>query len=56
MSGIYSLAVTGVAMNLPDQDFRPIVSVYSPLKPSLTELAAQRLPKHHPRSNFRSTI
>jgi uncharacterized iron-regulated membrane protein len=40
------VAATGVGMNLPDQVVRPIVSLFSPLKPSLEEVAAKRLTAH----------
>jgi uncharacterized iron-regulated membrane protein len=37
------VATSGVAMNLPEQVFRPVVSLFSPLKPSLEEIGAKRL-------------
>jgi Uncharacterized iron-regulated membrane protein len=37
------LATSGVAMNLPDQVFRPILKLITPLEPSLTETGASRL-------------
>jgi uncharacterized iron-regulated membrane protein len=37
------VATSGVAMNLPDQVFRPVLSVFSPLKESSLEIAAKRL-------------
>lgn len=40
------IAVTGVAMNLPEQVFRPIVSVFSTLKPSLFDMGAARITNH----------
>lgn len=40
------VATSGVAMNLPDQVFRPVVSLFSPLKPSLEEIGAKRLTAH----------
>jgi uncharacterized iron-regulated membrane protein len=36
------LAVSGVAMNLPDQVFRPVLAWVSPLQPSYAALAVQR--------------
>jgi uncharacterized iron-regulated membrane protein len=40
------VAATGVGMNLPDQVVRPIVSLFSTLKPSLEEVAAKRASAH----------
>jgi len=40
------VAATGVGMNLPDQVVRPIVSLFSTLKPSLEETAAKRVSAH----------
>ena len=39
----FMLAMSGVALNLPDQVARPIVSFFSDLQPSLGELAEKRL-------------
>jgi len=40
------VAATGVGMNLPDQVVRPIVSLFSTLKPSLLEIGAKRMTAH----------
>lgn len=40
------VASSGVAMNLPDQVFRPAVSLFSNLQPSLTDVAARRYQSH----------
>jgi len=40
------VATSGVAMNLPDQVFRPVLSVFSPLKQSSLDIAARRLTAH----------
>jgi uncharacterized iron-regulated membrane protein len=40
------IAVTGVGMNLPGQVVRPIVSLFSTLKPSLLDIGAKRLTTH----------
>lgn len=37
------LATSGVAMNLPDQVFRPVVKLFAPLSPSVAEVGAPRL-------------
>jgi uncharacterized iron-regulated membrane protein len=39
---LFVVALSGVALNLPDQVFRPLVSVFSPLKPSALEVAGSR--------------
>ncbi|HWA90902.1 MAG TPA: PepSY-associated TM helix domain-containing protein [Rhizomicrobium sp.] len=43
---LFVVALSGVALNLPDQVFRPLVSVFSPLKPSMLETAASRFQAH----------
>jgi uncharacterized iron-regulated membrane protein len=40
------IATSGVALNLPDQVFRPIVSVFSTLKPSMEDIAAESTAAH----------
>ena len=40
---LFVLAMSGAALNLPDQVARPIVSLFSNLQPSLGELAEERL-------------
>jgi uncharacterized iron-regulated membrane protein len=37
------LATSGVALNLPDQVFRPVVKLFAPLTPSVTEAGVSRL-------------
>lgn len=37
------VASSGVAMNLPDQVFRPALKLFTPLEPTLTDLGAPRL-------------
>lgn len=39
---LFMLAMSGVALNLPDQVFRPIVSLVADLSPSINDLAAER--------------
>lgn len=39
---LFVVAMSGVALNLPDQLFRPVVSIFSPLKPSSPAIAATR--------------
>ncbi|HTT99744.1 MAG TPA: PepSY-associated TM helix domain-containing protein, partial [Rhizomicrobium sp.] len=43
---LFVVAMSGVALNLPDQVFRPIVNVFSPLKPTTLEAAASRFQAH----------
>lgn len=43
---LFVVALSGVALNLPDQVFRPLVSVFSTLKPSALEIAAPRYQAH----------
>lgn len=40
---LFMLAMSGVALNLPDQVARPVVSLFSDLQPSLGQLAEERL-------------
>jgi uncharacterized iron-regulated membrane protein len=39
---LFAVAMSGVALNLPDQVFRPVVSIFSTLKPSSLDIAAKR--------------
>lgn len=39
---LFVVAMSGVALNLPDQVFRPVVSFFSPLKPSALEVGVKR--------------
>jgi uncharacterized iron-regulated membrane protein len=52
------LASSGVAMNLPEQVARPLVSLFSTLKPSLEERAAARAhePAGPPKLSFEAAI
>ena len=43
---LFVVALTGVGLNLPDQVLRPLVGVFSPLKPTAIELAAPRFQEH----------
>lgn len=43
---LFAVAMSGVALNLPDQVFRPMVSAFSPLKPSALQIAARRQRTH----------
>lgn len=43
---LFVVAFSGVALNLPGQVFRPLVSLFSPLKPSPLEIAAPRYQAH----------
>ena len=40
---LFVVAMSGVALNLPDQVFRPVVSLFADLSPGLGDLAAGRL-------------
>ena len=40
---LFVVALSGIALNLPDQVFRPALSIFSDLSPGIGDLAAERL-------------
>ena len=46
------VATSGVAMNLPEQVFRPVVALFSPLKPSLLAVAGARYRENPPKATL----
>lgn len=52
------IATSGVAMNLPDQVFRPVLSIFSTLKTSSIDIAAKRATTHPltPKLTFEDAI